>query len=144
MGQLKFIGGLVLVVLFVSAISMYAISFASENDASISLANDDAAYSQISNVNSTIETFYTDANGSQYNIYKSSIQEGSDTFATTGPFQVGDTNVLTGTSNAVRGAFASIFGNDPRFGIYLTALIGFLGLALALYVWATLKGGIVE
>lgn len=144
MGQLKFIGGLVLTVLFVTAISMYALEFGAENDASILIANDQAGYNQIKNINATIETFYTDANGSQYNIYKSSIQEGSDTFATTGPFQVGDQNVLSGTKSAVAGAFGSIFGNDPRFGIYLTALIGMLGLALALYVWATLKGGIVE
>lgn len=141
MGQIQFVTSLVLISLFVFALGTFAVNFAEENSASVSLA-DDKAFNQVKGINGTIETFYDETNGSSTSFFKSSVEAGSETTATGGQFKVGPGNALTATKNAIDSAFGSIFGEDKgNFGVFFTALVAILTSVLFLYIWKTWKGG---
>ena len=138
MGQIKFLTSLVLISLFVVAMLTFAINFASDNSASISLA-DDSDYPGIqSNLEDNVETFYSDMGTATNATYQSTIS--SQTEATEGgtAFKVGPGTALLMAKNSITAGYTKLFG--PEFGIFLTAFLSLLGLISLLYIYKTWAG----
>jgi len=141
MGEIKFIGALLLIVVFAIAVVGYTINFADDNNAVISLEDD----SEFSSLDTTLDTgvtsFSSDSNSSSKAFAESTIASGDETTVTGGQFKVGFGSLFT----AVKGTFTTIrskiFGGSTALGIFLTALSGFLVYMGFRYVWKTWKGG---
>ena len=140
MGQIKFITSLVLVALFTVAITTYAINFAIDNNANVSLADDSDFLEIRGDIKENLTVFYSDVNTSSDAMYKSTIS--SQTEATEGgtSFKVAPGTALQMAFSSITLGFRKIFGSDSGFGIFLTALISILGFISIMYLYKAWAG----
>jgi len=140
MGQIKFIGGLILTSLFTLAIVVFATQFGAENGASV-LLSEDAAYDDIqTDMVGGIQDFNDNANTS-IDTLMSTTQDAGDQSATSGgQFKVGAASAIGLVITSITVGFEKIFGADNSFGIFLTALTSVLVWIIGLYAWKTWKG----
>ncbi len=141
MGTIKFLTGLAFVALFAIAIISYSVGFAADNQAAITLNDDENFNSLSSNVKSGLSDFETSAETSNSILVESNIKSGDDNVEGGGQFKTGPADVLGTTKNVLSAANKAIFGDDPNFGVLLTTFSAFLVLISGLYIWKTWKGG---
>jgi len=140
MGEIKFIAGILLTIVFTIAIISYVINFANDNNAPVSLASDPEFSSLSSDLKGDVQTFREQTNSSSQAFSESSIEAGSDTLQSPGVF-------LTIISlpkmiySILSLGFSQVFGNDVAFGVVFTALATFISIVAILYIWKTWKGG---
>ena len=140
MGQLQLTSALILTAMFSIALIAFAINFASDNDAPLNIA-DDPEYSNLYTQNRGNLSNFGDNSSSQYtSILESTIQPGSQTVQSTGPFAVTPTSALGAVKNIVEVGYVKIFGSNSGFSIFLNSLFAFLIFALGLYLYKTLRG----
>lgn len=139
MGEIKFVGGLILTAIFCISITLFFITSGIENDASFNIA--DEGYNVTSQAMlSNLTGFKTEVVNATDSFYQSEIEQ--DTSKTGGQFKLGPASALKVTDSTLRQGFKSIFGEDSgNFGFILSTLISFLGLILVLVIWKTWKGG---
>jgi hypothetical protein len=145
MGQLKFIGGIMMLMVFTIAIIGYATDFGTNNDAGTRIDDLDNGLTDLkTNVSTTIDNQRLNVTNSNEGFFESSIDTSGDVDATTvtgGQFKT----IMTSPASAVKTILTSInkniFGGSTQFGIVLTALVSFLIIAGILYIWKTWKGG---
>ena len=142
MGQIKLIAGIMLFGLFSIAIVSYAIGFASDNDAAISLEDD----SDMENLDTTLKSKFGDMsvniNSSSQSFAESDIDTGSETTKTGGFFKSLSSVTITPITTTFGVINNKIFGGKgSEFGVILTALTTFLIIVAGLYVWKSWKGG---
>ena len=144
MGQIKFLSGLLMASLFAIAIIGFSINFANDNGSAVNIANDPDLSGVKGNMEEDMQQFYLDANTSSSSMYESTIS--TQTEATEGgtSFKVGPATALSAGNRVLTIGYKKIFGSDSNFGIFLTALIGMLGLIAALFIWKAWKGGQVD
>ena len=144
MGQIKFISGLLMASLFAIALIGFAVNFANDNFSPVNIASDSELTGVKGSMEGDMQQFYLDSNTSSGAMYESTIS--TQTEATEGgtSFKVGPTTALTTGNRVLSTGFKKIFGSDGSFSIFLTALIGMLGLIAALFIWKAWKGGQVD
>ena len=141
MGEIKFVGALIMISLFAIALVGYAIGFANDNDAPINL-NTDTAYNDFNtNAQGNLSSFRTESNASANAFGQTNIEGTDSTTVTGGEFKVGMGSLLLGMGSVVTLMKGKLFGNSPAFSIVLTALVAFLGYMFVRFVWKTWKGG---
>ena len=145
MGQIKFIAGIMLFGLFSIAVVSYAIGFANDNDAAISLEDD----LDMSSLDTTLKSKFGDMsvniNESSTSFAQSDIDLGLETTKTGGFLK----SLLSTTITPITTTFSvinnKIFGGKgSEFGVILTALTTFLVIVGGLYVWKSWKGGMPD
>lgn len=143
MGQIQFMGAILLVVLFSIAVVGYATNFANDNDVYVTLNNDSFVTGQQSDLESGISTFKTQANSSVLSLTKGTIASGDETTETGSQFKGSVSGIFDSMKAALNTAYARIFGQEQGnsgLGIFLVALISFLTVLMGLYIWKTWAG----
>mgnify|MGYP003146218288 CR=1 FL=1 len=137
MGEIKFIGAILMTALFGIAIMTFAVNFAGENSASYSLDED---------FNSTLEN-----SKGIMTVYHGNISESSDAFATSelglidafktgGVFKKGGVSAIASTKNTLLTGYRKLFGAGSNFAIFLNTLFAFLTFVLIRYVYKSWVG----
>lgn len=140
MGQIQLTVALVLISLFTIAIIGFAINFAVDNDASVSVDDDVEISSIYSSSASGAGSFETDSENQYQSIVETTLEAGADSPQSVAPFSVTVGNSLGVTKNILQVGYSKIFGTGSGFGIFLTALISVLLFVIGLFLYKTLRG----
>ena len=139
MGQIRLIVALVMSVLFGIAILSFSSHYMSDNN---SVVNLDPRFNTLNGqFNESITGFYSESGNSSSGIYTATITEGDTTTRTGGSFKIGFTSLYESIKNMFGLVRYQIFGDDPSFAIFLTAISSLLTLMIGLYIWKTWQGG---
>lgn len=141
MGEIKFMKALVFISLFAIAITGYAIGFANDNGAVVSI-DPDAEFSGInSTTQSSANDFYLNTNDSSTSFFASTITGAEQTTVTGGEFKLGLGSLIETINSISKTTRKTLFGNNPAFGIIFTLFSSFLIYMGVRYIWKTWKGG---
>ncbi|MHA1880874.1 MAG: hypothetical protein ACTSYG_10810 [Candidatus Heimdallarchaeota archaeon] len=140
MGQINLTIALVMIGLFTVALLGFAINFASDNDAEISLSDDPELSSLYTKTGGNLSGFDEGAESSYASIVETTIAEGGQTTASGGQFAITPTNVIGVVKNIIKVGYIKIFGTGSGFGIFLTTFLGLLVFVIGLYIWKTWAG----
>ena len=134
---------LLLIVLFVTAITTFAIKFGDDNDSRINLV--DSEYFNQTKVGgkAKITEFSGDVNTSTQALMSSTIS--SQTEATEGgtAYKVTPWSLVNALKTVVTAPYNTIFrtsSDDNEFGILFTAFFAIVGAIATLYIWKAWKG----
>jgi hypothetical protein len=142
MGEIRFIGSLFLIALFAIAVVSFAIGFASDNDAAISIADDDSVSSFVTVIGNDTDDFRSEhLNPASEGFTNSTIETSQETTATGGTFKGSYKTLINSMDTIMNGVRSKLFGGSPAFSIVITALVSFLIFVGIRYVWKTWKGG---
>lgn len=141
MGQIGLTVSVTMIVLFTIAILGFAINFANDNSAPISIANDETIGNLYSDANSNISQIKADSNSTYTSIVKSTVESGSTTFKSAGALEITFSNLLPTFYNVLKASYIKIFGADSDFGVFLWTFIALIGLIAILYILKTFLGG---
>jgi hypothetical protein len=146
MGQIKFIGSIMMVMLFTIAIIGYATNFGIDNNSGTRIDDLDDDFTQLqTNITAEVQGNRLEVTNSSEGFFESSFHQSSDSVDTTtvtgGQFKT----IVKAPVSAIKTIFGSInkniFGKSKEFGIFLTGLISLIVIAGMLYIWKTWKGG---
>jgi hypothetical protein len=140
MGQIKYIGAMVLIMLFATAIIGYVINFADDNDTGIDLNDDDEFVTLKSDLETDMISFKDDTNSSIEAFDKSTIISGSETTTSGGQFKGGITSSTGSAKKIIKLSYQKIFGSGSEFKYFLITFMAFLGFVGLLYWWKTWAG----
>jgi len=137
--QIKLTVSLVMIALFSIAIIGFAINFATDNDAYMSVA--DSNLNTLDSKTRTNLSTFKDQSGDTYDsIVSTTVEPGSDVIRSASSFTITWGNVFGVTSNIMTVGYENIFGKGESFGIFLSAFIGIIGFIFALYLIKTWRG----
>lgn len=143
MGQIQFIGSMLLAMLFATAIFSYVYGFGNDNDVAFNINSDSEFTATKTNLTTDVQTFRSETNSSLKALFESKVESGDETTLTGGQFKGNVGGVFGGVKRVLSIINNKIFGGeqgDSGFGIILTAIISFLGFVLGLYIWKTWAG----
>jgi hypothetical protein len=143
MGQINFITSLVLIGLFTIALLGFALNFASDTGADISLANDAQIMAMSQGVTANTTAFTSSSNQTYYNIVGATVTTG-DTTPSGQQFALTPINAIGTVRNIVLVGYHKIFGTDSGFEIFILTFIAMLTFIIGLYIWKTWKGGMPD
>ena len=132
----------VMIALFTVAIISFSIGFASDNDASMSIANDKNISKLLTDTNTEVNGINTGFSETSGSILNSSVSptSASGTLTTMNPFSITFTNFIGVSYNILNIAYSKIFGTNNGFQIFLVTFIGMIGFITALLIWKTFRG----
>lgn len=142
MGEIKFIGALLMTALFSIAIISYVITFGLDNDAIVNLIDEPL----IANLNTTItsqvgNTGWTESvNESSEGFFKSTIKSGDEVMEGGGQFKGTLMDLISSIKSILDLVRNKIFGGSTAFGIVITALSSFLIYVGIRYIYKTWVG----
>lgn len=142
MGEIKFVGALLMASLFAIAIISYTLNFGIDNDAIINLRDEPL----ISNLNGTIATHiggsgWTESvNESSTGFFKSTIKSGDEVMEGGGQFKGTLMDLINSIKSMLNLVRDKIFGGSTAFGIIITALSSFLLYVGIRYIYKTWVG----
>ena len=141
MGLKQYVTSFGLIGIFALALIGFAMNFAIDNDASFSIVDD----TEISKLSSDLQdtSFNKDAEDTYKSIIETTIDPGSQTAQSVGPFAVTLSNPLgplTGVKNILQVGYVKIFGSKQGFGIFLSLFIGLLIFGGGLLLYKALRG----
>ncbi len=139
MGNIQLTISLVFISLFTVAIIGFAINFASDNNAPISIADDPELILLQTNVESDLSDFRDDSEGTYSSIVESSIETG-DTTPSGGQFAITSRSTIGPVTNIFKTGYIKIFGTGGGFGIFLTTFISVILFIIGMYIWKTWAG----
>jgi len=131
---------LVFIALFSIAIISFAISFAGDNDAVVSIVDDPELSALSIDTESGMSDFKDDSEGTFSSIIDTTIEPGSDVAQSTGPFALTTSNIMNVTTNIIYLPYKKIFGSGSGFGIFFTTFVAFLLFIAGLLIYKTLIG----
>ena len=139
MGQISFTLSLIFIGLFTVAIIGFAVNFAIDNNAPVSLA-DDPKINELRTENlNDLSTLRKKSEDTYQSIIDSSIETG-DTTTSGGQFALTPLTIISIMDNTLSVGYDKIFGNEGGFGIFITTFLGMLVFIIGLYVWKTWRG----
>lgn len=138
MGQIKFVGGLLMFSIFSIAIILFAVGFLEDNNSSVSL--EDNFESSVESSQANLSSWKTEIINSSDSFYQSEISEGENV-KTGGHFKLGPATAMATAINFVELSFVAVFGSGNEFAFILTTIGAFFGMLIFLYIWKTWKGG---
>ena len=142
MGEIKFVVGLIMVALFAIAIVSYASNFATDNDAVLSIADEEGFDSMSSDLNSSVQTFKTQSGNSSTGFFQTNVEAGDETTRSGGTFKVGISSMIGSIKSILKVIQDTIFGGKGSgFGVVFTAIASLLVYISIRYIWKTWKGG---
>jgi hypothetical protein len=138
MSFLKYTVSLMMIAIFSIALITFAINFAVDNDAAVSIGSDEQFAAVKTNSSSNVNEFYS-GSATAYDAYQQSTVASTATASEGGTqFKVTPTTSLAMAKNSLSAGWYKIFGSDSGFGVVLTALIAmltFIMAALAYQAW---------
>lgn len=143
MGQKKLLISVVMVIIFSMGIINYAIGFASDNDASISIADD----GDFGNLGSDLETYSAnivkEGNTTDIGFFQRKTESEDELIKTGGSLKDVSRNSTTqGFFKVVTSIQNSIFGGKgSEFGIVFNLLLFLFSMITLMYIYKTIKGG---
>jgi len=140
MGQINFTVALVMIGLFVVALIGFAINFASDNDAEVSLSDDPELSLLYTKTEGNLSRFDEGAESSYASIVDTTIDPAGQTTASGGQFAITPVNVIGVVKNILKVGYIKIFGTGSGFGIFITTFLGLLVFIMGLYIWKTWAG----
>ena len=139
-GQISTTVSIIMVILFSIALIGFCVGFAVDNNAVMSIADDDDIATFYTNTKSNAATFSTDSNDTYASIIKTTVEPGSDMIQSSAPFTLTTKNFVGVFKNVLTLPFKKIFGGGENFGIFFTTFGAILGFILFLLVIKTWKG----
>ena len=140
MGQISFTISLIMIGLFTIAIISFAINFAVDNDAAVSISDDPELMELYSDSGGDLSDLREDAESTYTSILETTIEPGSESPQSSAPFAITSTNTLGTTKNILKVGYTKIFGTGSGFGVFITTLIGTIVFIFGLYIYKTLRG----
>lgn len=143
MGEIKFVGSLLLIALFVMAIVGYVVNFQNDNSAVVLLTDEQSMGGLQTSLEENLTLMGYDVNQASIGFMNSTADEqGTDvTTKTGGQFKLGMKSVLD-TFSSIRNVInQNIFGGKKGLIFFMTMLGVFMTYVAIRYVWKTWKGG---
>lgn len=139
MGQLQVVISTVAIGLFVFALVGFGISFASDNNSPVSLANDPEVTTLYDHSNGNLSNFRGASEGQYQSIIQTTTGEGG-TAPTSGPFAVTTSSSIGVLNNVLKVGYIKIFGTGSGFGVFMSTFIGIILFLIGLFVYKSLRG----
>ncbi len=139
MGQIQYTIALIMIGLFTVAIIGFAINFASDNNAAISIADDPELVRLQTTVEGNVSAFRSGAQSTYQSIVESSIEEG-ETTPSGGQFAITPVSAVPVAKNIIKVGYIKIFGSGSGFGIFLTAFLAIIVFVIGMFIWKTWAG----
>jgi len=139
MGDIKYTQSLIFISIFAIAIISYAVGFASDNSAVVSIDEEYGLTTMGDNIQENLTTFFLDTGNSSESFFRSTITGQEQTTVTGGEFKLSKIPSILG--NVFSSINKNIFGGSPAFAIVLTVFSSFLVYVGIRYIWKTWKGG---
>ena len=144
MSQIQWTISLVLIGLFTIAIIGFAVNFASDNSAAVSIGDDPELSTLSTLTEEDVDGFNVESGNTYASILNSSITGESSTTKTGGQFSLTATNSVGVVENILRVGFTKIFGGSSGFGIFITTFLGLIVFITVLLIWKTWAGKIPD
>jgi hypothetical protein len=141
MGEIKYMGALIMISIFALAITGYAIGYGTDNGAVVSLDPNSELAGIHSKVQNNSNSFYVETNSSQRNFFLSKITGQEQSTVSGEEFKLGLGSMVGTINDVFKSARKSLFGNSPAFGIIFTVFSSFLIYIGIRYIYKTWKGG---
>ena len=134
--QITLTMSLVFIGLFSIAIFGFAIGFANDTGAVMSIADD----TEFNDFENSLSDFKDDSKGTYESILDTTVEPGSNVAQSTGPFALTTSNIMNVTTNIIYLPYKKIFGSGSGFGIFFTTFVAFLLFIAGLLIYKTLIG----
>ena len=141
MGDINYTKSLIFISIFAIAIIGYAVGFASDNNAVISIDPDAELSTLNSAISGNLTEFQIDTNSSSTSFFQSFITGQEQTTVTGGEFKLNLFSLVDMIKSIFKSINKNIFGGNPAFGLILTVFGSFLIYMGIRYIWKTWKGG---
>lgn len=138
--QIQLTMSFIFMALFIIAIFGFAIGFANDTDAAISITDDAEISGFYSNTRTNLSAFHKDSEGTYASIIDTTVEPGSDVVQSTGPFTVSVKNVVGIGKNIIFIPYQKIFGSGDGFGIFFTIFSSVILFLFGLFLYKTLRG----
>lgn len=130
---------------FILAIIIFASQFANDNNAYVSVEdNNQGLYNTGIALNGTITTYQEGNNQTLIAVYGGEVQDGSDSLDRVSSFETGAEDAQEQVLESTRSAIGTIFGSNQNILWIVAGFTALLGLTIALYAWKTFKQGAPE
>ncbi len=140
MGFIKFSTVTIMIALFSISLITFAINFAVDNDASITLEDDGTYNNAKAETQTDVEEFYSGSTTAFDSYQQSTISSQTEASEGGTQFKVTPATSVSMTKRTLTTAWKNIFGADSGFGIVLTALISILSLITIAYAYKAWVG----
>lgn len=134
MGQLQFTVSLIMAGLFAIALIGFAVNFATDNDAPITILDDAQILNLKTQTIGNTTSFGSSSSQTLTTIINSTIEAGDETTTSGASFKLTPVNSIGVIINIVRIGYKKIFGNDDNFEIFLLTFIGIITFTMAMLI----------
>lgn len=131
---------LVMVTLFAVAIMGFAIGFAKDTEAVMSITDDPEINIFSKGITPNLSAIKSNAEGTYSSILDTTIEPGSDVAQSSAPFAVSVKDTVGIGKNIIFIPYQKIFGSGAGFGIFVTIFGSLILFLFALFLYKTLKG----
>jgi len=143
MGQKKLVVSVVMILIFTMAILNYSIGFASDNDASFSIADDDSFGQLTTDVQTFSAGVVEEGNDTDVGFFQRKTESEDELIKTGGSLKdmgrISSSKALLNITGSIQNAIFG--GKGSEFGIVFSLLGILFIMIIALYVYKTIKGG---
>jgi len=131
---------LIMIALFSIAIIGFAVGFANDTGAAVSVSDDSEVNSFYEDTRTSASNIKDTSEGTYASIIDTTVEPGSDVVQSAAPFAVSVTNVVGVGKNVILVPYKKIFGSGSGFGIFFTIFGGVILFLFGLYLYKTLRG----
>ena len=131
---------LIMIALFSIAIIGFAVGFANDNDAAVSITDDPSIDTFYTDTRDNIDSFETDSEGTYSSVLDTTVEPGSDVAQSTGSFAITIPNLISTGKNMILVPYKAIFGSGEGFGIFFTTFGIIIIFVFGLLLYKTLRG----
>ena len=131
---------LIMIALFSIAIIGFAVGFANDTGAAVSVSDDSEVNSFYEDTRTSASNIKDTSEGTYASIIDTTVEPGSDVAQSAAPFAVSVTNVVGVGKNVILVPYKKIFGSGSGFGIFFTIFGGVILFLFGLYLYKTLRG----
>jgi len=139
--QISLTISIIMITLFSIAIIGFSISFANDNDATMSVADDPEMSSLYTGTKTNLSQFKGESEDTYQSILETTVEPGSDVIPSAAPFAITISGLIGVFTNILTLPLRVIFGGwGSPFGIFFTVLISILSFMFILFLIKTWKG----
>ncbi len=138
--QISLTISLIFAALFSVAIIGFAVNFANDNNAAVSITDDPEISTFYSDTRTDLSSVKSASEGTYASIIDTTVEPGSDVIQSAGPFAVSVKDVVGIGKNIISIPRKKIFGDGSQFGIFFTIFGAAILFLFGLYLYKTLRG----
>ncbi len=138
--QITLTMSLVFIALFSVAIFGFAIGFANDTGAVMSISDDPDVQDLTSSSSTGLSSFKDSSEGTYASIIDTTVEPGSDVVQSAGPFAVSVSDTVGIGKNVITLPYKKIFGSGSGFGIFFTIFGAVIVFLFGLFLYKTLRG----